>query len=107
PYMLTTRSSTLRAACPTLVVLLFCCHSMAWAGDWDVTEQQLAAKIVAVTGTGPAAVEVTNRSSLGQTDVEALRRGLLESLSGAGLKFANTDSASVNVQISLSENVRE
>jgi len=107
PYMLTRRSSSLRAACPTLIVLLLWCHSMAWAGDWDVTEQQLAAKIVAVTGAGPAAVEVTNRSSLGQTDVEAIRRGLLESLSGAGLKFGNTDSASVNVQISLSENVRE
>src|SRR5690349_20022987 len=107
PYMLTTRSSSLRSACPTLIVLLFWCHSMAWAGDWDTTEQQLATKVVAVIGTGPAAVEVNNRSSLGQTDVEAIRRGLLERLSATGMKFANSETASVNVQISLSENVQE
>lgn len=80
---------------------------MAWAGDWDTTEQQLAAKIVAVTGTGPAAVEVGNRSSLGSTDVEMIRRGLLERLSTVGLKLASSDPGAVNVQISLSENVQE
>jgi len=104
--MLSTRSSSLRTAYATLVVLLLCCH-IAWAGDWDATEQQLAGKIIAVTGTGPVAIEVTNRSSLGQADVDAIRRGLFEHLAGAGFKFANADSAAAKVQISLSENVQE
>ncbi len=87
--------------------LVLCCHGTAWAGDWDAIEQQLATKIVAVTGTVPVAVDVNNRSSLGSTDVEAIRRGLLERLSAVGVKFANSDSGAINVQISLSENVQE
>ena len=106
-YMLTTWSSSLRAAFPVLIVLIFCCHSLAWTGDWDASEQQLAAKIVAVTGTGPATVEVNNRSSLGPSDVEAIRRSLIDHLSNSGVKLSTTDSATVSIQISLSENVQE
>ena len=105
-YMLTTRSSSLRAVYLVFVALTLCCHGIAWAGDWDSTEQQLAAKILAVAGTGPATVEVNNRSSLGQTDAEAIRRRLLDRLSGSGLKIV-TDSSIVSIQISLSENVQE
>jgi len=107
PYMLTTRSSSLRAACPVLVIVLIWCHGIAWAGDWETSMQQLAPKIVAVTGTGPALIEVNNRSSVGQAEVEAIRKGLLEHLSGAGLKFANSDAASITVQVSLSESVQD
>jgi hypothetical protein len=106
-YMLTTRSSSLRAACPTLVVLILCCHGIAWAGDWDATEQQLAAKIIAVTNPVSAAVEINNRSSLNQTDVETIRRGLLQQLAASGMKFMNADNTAASVKISLSENVQE
>src|ERR1041385_1207578 len=107
PYMLSTRSSSLRAACLTLVILLFWCHGTASAGHWDATEQQFAAKIIAVTGTGPVAFEFNNRSSLGQTDVDTIRRELLARLAGIGMKFDNSGSASVNIKISLSDNVQE
>jgi hypothetical protein len=104
-YMLTTRSRFLRAACSTFVILLFWCLGTVWAGEWDVTEQQAAVKIVAVTGTGNAAVDVSNRSSLSPTDVEVIRRGLLERISTLGLNNAN--SAAVSVKVFLSENVQE
>ena len=54
--------------------------------------------------TGPAAIEVSNRSSLGQTDVDEIRRGLISQLSALGLKWDSADSA-VSIQVSLSENV--
>jgi hypothetical protein len=107
PNMLTTRSSSLRAACSMFVLLLLCCSGIAWAGEWDATEQQFATKIAAVTKTGPVVVEVDNRSSLKQTEVEAIRRRLLEYMASAGMKLANSDSAGMNVQVSLSENIQE
>jgi hypothetical protein len=36
-----------------------------WGADWDGPEQQLARKVVAVTGPGAVALTVENRSSLG------------------------------------------
>ncbi|HSS96055.1 MAG TPA: hypothetical protein VLK33_03460 [Terriglobales bacterium] len=90
-----------------LVLLLLCWRGNAWAGDWDTAEQQLATKIAAVTGTVPAAIEITNRSSLGSTDVEVIRKGLLERLSAVGVKFTDPAPEAVNVEISLSENVQE
>src|SRR5262249_19214636 len=85
PYMLTTRSSSLRTACLMLVILVLWCHGLSWAGDWDASEQQLAEKIVAVTGPGVTAIGIENRSSLTQTDAEAIRHGLIDRLSALGL----------------------
>jgi hypothetical protein len=106
-YMLTTRSSFLRTARPALVALILCSHAIAWAGDWDTTEQQFAAKIIAVVGAGPAAIEMTNRSSLGQTEVEAIRREITGHLFNLGLKLSAVDSVAASIHISLSENVQE
>ena len=106
-YILITRSSSLRAAIPLLVILILWCQGIGWAGDWGAPEQQLTAKIMAVVSTGPATVEVSNRSSLGQAEVEAIRRGLIERLTSLGLKLSNTDSASSSIRIFLSENLQE
>jgi len=106
-YMLTSRSRFLRAAYPTLVILILWCHGIAWGSEWDATEQELAAKIVSAAGTGAAAIEVNNRSSLGQTDAEVIRRGLIERLSALGLKLSSAESPPINIQISLSESVQE
>ena len=104
-YRLISRFSSLRATYAVLAVLVLGCHGIAWAGDWNTSEQQLAAKIVAITGAGPATIEVSNRSSLGPTDVDDIRRGLTGQLSSQGLQWASTDSASFSIQVALSENV--
>ena len=76
----------------------------AHATDWNVAEQQLARKIVAVTGPGTVAVTVENRSSLGRRESEAVQNGLRFALEQLGIRFAEPDQAAGSVAISLSEN---
>src|ERR1700752_1286383 len=49
---------------------------MAHAADWNAAEQQLARKIVAVTGPGAVAVTVENRSSLERRESDAVQNGV-------------------------------
>jgi len=76
----------------------------AGAADWSGPEQQLARKIVAVTGPGAVALTVENRSSLGRRDSEIIQNGLRTALEGLGLRFANNDQAAATVMVTLSEN---
>ncbi len=57
---------------------------VAVATDWSGPEQQLARKIVAVTGPGAVALTVENRSSLGKRDSEIVQNGLRAALEGLG-----------------------
>lgn len=75
------------------------------AADWNGPEQQLARKIVAVTGPGAVALTVENRSSLGKRDGEIIQNGLRSALETLGLRFVNAEQAAAMVTISLSENV--
>jgi hypothetical protein len=76
----------------------------ARATDWSGPEQQLARKIVAVTGPGAVALTVENRSSLGKRDSEIIQNGLRSALEGLGIRFVNAEQAAATVSISLSEN---
>jgi hypothetical protein len=80
----------------------------AIAEDWSGAEQQLARKIVAVTGAGAAAITMENRSSLGKRDSEVIENGLRSALEGLGVRFAKPETtaspAGTAVKISLSEN---
>ena len=76
----------------------------ARATDWSGPEQQLAHKIVAVTGPGAVALTVENRSSLGKRDSEVVQNGLRGALEGLGLRFVKTDQSAATVAIFLSEN---
>ncbi len=76
------------------------------ATDWTLAESQLAQQIVIVTGPGAVALEITNRSSLSQTDVDAISRRLRVQLEALGLRFANPDQAAATVKISLSEDLQ-
>jgi hypothetical protein len=76
----------------------------AQAADWNIPEQNLARKIVAVTGPGAVSLAVENRSSLGRRDSEIVRNGLRNALEAAGLRFVKAEQAAVTVTISLSEN---
>lgn len=94
--------SALRIAkiCFALFVMALC----AQAADWNIPEQSLAGKIVAVTGPGAVALTVENRSSLGRRDSEIVRNGLRNAMEAAGLRFVKAEQAAATVTISLSEN---
>ena len=87
-----------------LFVLLAGFAAVAAAADWNIPEQQLARKVVAVTGSGPLSLAFVNRSSLGRRDAEIIQNGLRSALESAGARFANNDAAPT-VKISLSENL--
>jgi len=76
----------------------------ARAADWSIPEQQLARKIVAVTGAGAVPVTIENRSSLGRRDYDVIQNGLRAALEGVGIHFAAADQAGSGITISLSEN---
>ena len=84
--------------------------------NWTGAEEQLAAKIVAVTGQRTMAVEVSNRASLAQfpsatsdlnaATVDEIRRGLLTQLAASGARFVNIEQAAATVRIALSESLQ-
>jgi hypothetical protein len=77
----------------------------AFAADWTVPEQQLARKIVAVTGPGTVALTFENHSSLGRRDSDIIQNGLRSALGQAGIRFATPEQAAASITISLSENL--
>ena len=85
-----------------LAVLQFA--GRATATDWSVPEQQLAARIVALTGTGIFPVVIENRSSLGRRDSEIIQNGLRDALQTVGVRYGKADAANAAIEISLSEN---
>src|SRR5271167_47836 len=76
----------------------------ARAVDWSGAEQQLARKIVAITGPGAVVLTVENRSSLGKRDSEVVQNGLRSAIEGVGIRVAKSEPVAATVKISLSEN---
>ena len=74
------------------------------ATDWSSSEQQLAKKVVAVTGPGAVALTFENRSSLGRRDTEIIQNGLRAAMEGLGLRFVKAEQAAAIINVSLSEN---
>jgi hypothetical protein len=104
PYMPIWFSRIVRASGSLLLVLLHVTFLSAM--DWKASEQEMAGKIASVTGPGAVALEVTNRCSLGHTDVDQIHRGLLTELATLGVRAVNPDQAAATVQISLSEDLQ-
>ena len=96
-----------RVAGSVFVVLVVLYAAVAWAENWGGAEEQLAAKIAAVTGPGAVAVNFSNRSSISPTDADEIRRGLLTQLAALGVRFVNAEQAAARVQVSLSEEDRK
>ena len=86
--------------------VLLCCGLVenAVAGDWSGPAQQLARKIVAVTGPGAVAVTVENRSSLEKKDGDAIGGALRVELEALGARSTSPAAAAVLAAVSLSEN---
>jgi hypothetical protein len=93
-----------RAACLSLIFLLHA--SRAAAGDWQSPASQLAQRIAAITGPGAVSVTVVNRSSLGASDADDIRRKLLSELAAFGVQPAAPDQGAATVQVSLSQNLQ-
>jgi hypothetical protein len=91
----------------SLLILLFLLAAQASADNWTSPAAQLAAKIAAVTGPGTVALDFKNHSSLRQTDVDEIRRGVLIQLATLGLRFVNAEQAAATVQVFLSEDLRD
>jgi hypothetical protein len=77
----------------------------AGAADWSVPEQQLARKIVAVSGQEPVFLTFQNRSSLGRRDSEIIQNGIRSALEMVGVRATKADRAACAITISLSENL--
>ena len=76
----------------------------AVAADWSTAEQQLAKKIVAVTGPGTVSLTVDNRSSLGRRETEVVQNGLRSVLEQSGIHFVKSEQAAASIALTLSEN---
>jgi len=92
------------AAHVVLLFFLFIFAPASFAFDWSAPEQDLARKIVAVTGPGAVALTVENRSSISRRDGDIVANGLRAAMEAAGLRFAKADQAAATVAITLSEN---
>lgn len=90
--------------CVLSAFVLLLLAGMADAADWTAPEQQLAHKIVAVTGPGAVALSIENRSSLTRRDSEIIQNGLRNELATLGLHFVKAEQSAATVTISLSEN---
>jgi hypothetical protein len=91
---------------PSALLLLLFLAVASFGADWTSPEQQLAQKIVAVTGPGAMSLEVVNRSSLSNADVDSIRAGLRTQLDALGVHLVGADQAAATVQVSLSENLQ-
>ena len=83
----------------SLLLLSFLLGPAARASDWSDPEQQLAQKITAITGPGAVSLDLVNRSSLSQADIDGIRSTLRNQLSAAGLTLVNPDQAAATVQV--------
>jgi hypothetical protein len=83
-------------------VLVFAFAVGLKAADWSGPEQQLARKILAVTGPGAVALTIDNHSSLNRREIEVVGNGLRATLQGLGLHFVKEEQAAATVIITLS-----
>jgi hypothetical protein len=90
------------------LILVLCCAlpNTVAASDWHAPAQQLARKIVAVTGPGAVAVTFENRSSLSKKDFDAISNALRVELESLGMRSVAPEQAAASVEVSLSENPR-
>jgi hypothetical protein len=103
PYMQRGYLRLLRQSRACCVVLSLCL--LANAADWNEPARRLAQKIAGRIGKNAIALEVQNRSSLSQADVDAIRTSLEREFIAAGLRFSPGNHSASPVRITLSENL--
>ncbi|MGE5110106.1 MAG: hypothetical protein ACM3JB_04545 [Acidobacteriaceae bacterium] len=87
-------------------VLLVCLAAYAAraTGKWDAQTFELARKIFALAGSGPASFNFQNNSSLPPDAANAIRRSIQDGLRASGVQFR--DAAPTSIKVILSENIR-
>jgi hypothetical protein len=112
-------SPCLRSRCPGTQAPLrsrrvgFALLALAWllampsfSQNWPAAEEQLAGKIVSITGPQTITLEVVNRSSLNTATTDDIRRNLLTELAVTGIRFAPAQQATAAVRVSLSDDLQ-
>jgi len=89
----------------SLFLMLIFALATAHGVDWSTPEQQLAHKVIAVTGPGAVALTVDNRSSLTRRENEIVQNGFRAALEALGIHFVKPEQAAATVTITLSENL--
>lgn len=85
----------------------------AWAGTsvaatrWDAATARLASQITAITGPGNASLTFKNVSALSPSEVAAIRVPLETQLRSGGVQLRDAANSASEIQVTLSENVRE
>jgi hypothetical protein len=86
--------------------LLLCLSAQAWATSaWTDSAQELASKILALTGPGVASLNIRNDSSIPNDQVAEVRRLIESKLKAGGVQLSEKEAAS-EVRVTLSENTR-
>ncbi len=85
-------------------VLLVCLAAYAGTGKWDTQTFELARKIVAITGPGPASLTFQNNSALPPDVATGIRRNIEADLRASGVQLR--ENAPIAIRVILSENVR-
>ncbi|HUI84487.1 MAG TPA: hypothetical protein VL240_09695 [Candidatus Binatia bacterium] len=84
---------------------LFCISSAHALNDWDSASADLARQIAALSGPGTITLVISNRSSVANDDVPAIRRALERELRSAGVVVRQKDADS-EVRVTLSQNMQ-
>jgi hypothetical protein len=84
------------------ILALLCLPALA-SNSWDSPSADFAKQIAALTGPGIITLSITNRSTLSDDDVLAIRRTLERELRSAGLSVRGKDADSA-VHVTLSQN---
>src|SRR5262249_23718609 len=87
-------------------IAVFLLSSVAHATDWRPLIAQLSSKIAAATGPGVVALDVTNRSLIGASKGEGIRRDLVSSLASPGVRVWQPEQAAGFVKVTLSESLQ-
>ena len=104
--MLLSSSGLPRHASSLLLAVILCLAPSSSAADWATSVQELARKIVAVTGPGAVSVNIVNRSSLTKKECNEIGASLRAELETLGARAARPEQAAATVEISLSENLQ-
>jgi hypothetical protein len=86
-----------------LIVLCLCIATSA--ADWSEPARQLAKDVAAQIGNTEISIDIQNRSSLAQSDVDAIRAVLGRELANLGVRLSGSRQPGNSVRITLSENL--
>lgn len=89
------------------VVLLGSFSAFSAEPQWDAPVAELSAKIVAISGPGTASLQVTNSSSVPNSELGNIRRKFQAQLKSGGIEIRDAGNATFGIKITLSESRKD